>query len=155
MPGPGGLSRAAGRSRLPGAASVSERYRRAAEPWVRGMRGVAVTVALFAAAAAVGGRGGAAIAGAWMLAAGLYCLANFWHCREAHCAVTGPGWTLGGLLGLVAAVMPGGSLSFYRVSVQAAVLLVILAAGYGLEYLVAARTGRRSLGGGDGHAEGR
>jgi hypothetical protein len=119
------------------------------------MRGVAVTVALFAAAGAVSGRGGAAIAGAWMLAAGLYCLANFWHCREAHCAVTGPGWTLAGLLGLAAAVIPGGSLSWYRVSVQAAVFLVVLAAGYGLEYVVAARTGRRSPGGGDRHAEGR
>jgi hypothetical protein len=122
---------------------------------VRGVAGVAVTVALFAAAGAVGGRGGAAIAGAWMLAAGLYCLANFWHCREAHCVVTGPGWTLAGLVGLAAAVTPGGSLSWYRVSVQAAVFLVVLAAGYGLEYLVAARTGRRSLGGGDRHAEGR
>jgi hypothetical protein len=32
---------------------------------------------------------------------------------------------------------------------------VVLAAGYGLEYVVAARTGRRSLGGRDSHAEGR
>jgi hypothetical protein len=155
MPGPGSLSQAAARSRLPGPASLAERYRLAAEPAVRGVTGVAVTVALFAAAGAVGGRGGAAIVGAWMLVAGLYCLANFWHCREAHCVVTGPGWTLAGLLGLVAAVTPAGSLAWYRVSVQAAVFLVVLAAGYGLEHVVAARTGRRSVGGRDRHAEGR
>jgi hypothetical protein len=59
--------------------------------------------------------------------------------------VTGPGWTLAGLLGLVAAVTPAGSLAWYRVSVQAAVFLVVLAAGYGLEHVAAARTGRRSL----------
>ena len=155
MPGTDGMGEAAARSRMPGPAAVAERYRRAAEPWVRGMRGVAVAVALFAAAAVVGGRGGAAIAGAWMLAAGLYCLSNFRHCREAHCAVTGPGWTLAGMLGLVAAVTPGGSLAWYRVSVQAAVFLVVLTAGYALEYLVAARTGQRSLGSGVRHAEDR
>jgi hypothetical protein len=153
--GSGGLSHGVARARLPGAASVTERYRRVAEPAVRGVAGVAVTVALFAAAGAVGGRGGAAIAGAWMLAAGLYCVANFWHCREAHCAVTGPGWTLVGVLGLAAAVTPGGSMAWYRVSVQAAVFLVVLGAGYGMEYVVAARTGRRSLGGGARHAEDR
>jgi hypothetical protein len=115
---------------------------------MRGLRIVAVTVVLFAAAAAVGGRGGAAIAGAWMLAAGLYCLANFRHCGETHCAVTGPGWTMAGVLGLAAAVTPGGSLAWYRAGVQEAVFVVVLAAGYGLEYVVAARTGQRSLGGG-------
>jgi hypothetical protein len=125
------------------------------EPAVRGVAGVVVTVALFAAAGAAGGRGGAAIAGAWMTLAGLYCLANFWHCREAHCVVTGPGWTLAGLLALTAAVTPGGSLSWYRVSVQAAVFVVVLGAGYGLEWAASARTGRRALGRGGRHAEDR
>lgn len=31
------------------------------------------------------------------LAAAAWCLTNFWHCQEAHCLVTGPGW---GLLGV-------------------------------------------------------
>ena len=31
------------------------------------------------------------------LAAAAWCLTNFWHCQEAHCIVTGPGW---GLLGV-------------------------------------------------------
>ena len=123
-----------------------ERFRRAVEPAVRGVAGVVVTVAFFAAAAAVGGRAGVAIASVWVLVAGTYCLANFWHCREAHCAVTGPGWTLAAVLGFAAAVAPGTGLSWYRVNVETLVFVVILCAGYGLEYVVAARTGRRALG---------
>jgi hypothetical protein len=123
-----------------------ERYRRGVEPAVRGTAGVVMTVALFAAAAAVGGRGGVAIASAWVAVAGTYCLANFWHCRETHCAVTGPGWTLAAALGFAAALAPEAGLAWYRVNVETIVFVVILAAGYGLEYVVAARTGRRALG---------
>ena len=133
--------------------SVAERYRRAVEPAVRGVAGVVVTVALFAAAAVVGGRAGVAIASAWVAVAGTYCLANFWHCRETHCAVTGPGWALAAVLGFAAALAPWASLSWYRVSVEAVVFVVILAAGYGLEYVMAARTGRRALGQAAQHAQ--
>jgi hypothetical protein len=122
-----------------------ERYRRAVEPAVRGIAGVVASVAFFAAAAAVGGRAGVAIASVWVAVAGTYCLANSRHCRETHCAVTGPGWTLAALLGFTAAAAPGGGLSWYRVSAQAVVFVMVLAAGYGLEHLVAARTGRRAL----------
>ena len=125
--------------------SVAERYRRAVEPAVRGVAGAVVTVALFAAAAVVGGRAGVTIASAWVAVAGTYCLANFWHCRETHCAVTGPGWALAAVLGFAAALAPGASLSWYRVNVETMVFVVILAAGYGLEYVMAARTGRRAL----------
>jgi hypothetical protein len=113
-----------------------------------------VTVAFFTAAAAVGGRSGVAIASAWIAVAGSYCLANFWHCRETHCAVTGPGWTLAAVLGF-AAPAPGTGLAWYRVNVEALVFVVILAAGYGLEYVVAARTGRRALGQAGLHAQDR
>ena len=115
---------------------VAERFRRAVEPAVRGVAGVVVAVAFFAAA-------------------GSYCLANFWHCRETHCAVTGPGWTLAAVLGFAAALAPGTALSWYRVNVETMVFVVILAAGYGLEYLVAARTGRRVLGRAGQHAQDR
>jgi len=135
--------------------SVAERYRRAVEPAVRGVAGVVVTVALFAAGAVVGGRAGVAIASAWVAVAGTYCLANFWHCRETHCAVTGPGWALAAVLGFAAALAPWASLSWYRVSVEAVVFVVILAAGYGLEYVMAARTGRRALGQAAQHAQDR
>jgi len=135
--------------------SVAERFRRGVEPAVRGVAGVAVTVAFFAAAAIVGGRGGVAIASAWVAVAGTYCLANFWHCRETHCAVTGPGWALAAVLGFAAALAPGASLSWYRVNVETMVFVVILAAGYGLEYVMAARTGRRALGQAAQHAQDR
>ena len=135
--------------------SVAERYRRAVEPAVRGVAGAVVTVALFAAAAVVGGRAGVTIASAWVAVAGTYCLANFWHCRETHCAVTGPGWALAAVLGFAAALAPGASLSWYRGNVETMVFVVILAAGYGLEYVVAARTGRRVLGQAGQHAQDR
>jgi hypothetical protein len=125
---------------------VVERYRRAVEPAIRGVAGVVLSVVFFAAAAAVGGRAGVAIASTWVAIAGTYCLANFWHCRETHCAVTGPGWTLAAALGFAAALAPGTALAWYRVTVETIVFVVILAAGYGLEYLVAARTGRQALG---------
>ena len=134
---------------------VAERFRRAVEPAVRGVAGVVVAVAFFAVAAAVGGRGGLAIASAWVAVAASYCLANFWHCRETHCAVTGPGWTLAAVLGFAAALAPGADLSWYRVNVVTIVFVVILAAGYGLEYMVAARTGRRALGQAGQHAQDR
>jgi len=134
---------------------VAERFRRAVEPAVRGVAGVVVAVAFFAVAAAVGGRGGVAIASAWVAVAGSYCLANFWHCRETHCAVTGPGWTLTAMLGFAAALVPGTALSWYRVNVETMVFVVILAAGYGLEYVVAARTGRRAMGQAGQHAQDR
>ena len=133
--------------------SAMERFRRAVEPAVRGVAGVAVTVAFFAAGAAVGGRAGLAIASVWVAIAGLYCLANFWHCRETHCAVTGPGWTLAALLGFAAALAPGTGLAWYRVNTAVAVFVVVLAAGFCLEWLVAARTGRRTLGRGPLPAE--
>lgn len=133
----GPCSRAAGRA--------VERYLRAAERVLRGPAVVVLTVAAFAAAGAAGGSAGIAIASAWMTILGTYCLANFWHCRETHCAVTGPGWTLAAALGFATALVPGAGLSWYQVNAEAAVFMVILAAGYALEHLVAARTGRRVL----------
>ncbi len=139
-----------------GVRHVVERYRRAVEPAVRGIAGVVVSVVFFAAAGVVGGRAGVAIASVWVLVAGTYCLANFRHCREAHCAVTGPGWVLAALVGFAAAVTPGAALSWYRVTAAAVVFVVVLAAGYGLEHLVAARTGCRALPGREGeHAQDR
>jgi len=120
-----------------------------------GIAGVVVSVVFFAAAGVVGGRAGVAIASVWVAVAGTYCLANFRHCRETHCAVTGPGWALAALLGFAAAVTPGAGLSWYRVTAEAAVFVVVLAAGYGLEHLVAARTRRALPGREDLHAQDR
>jgi hypothetical protein len=50
--------------------------------------------------------GAAAVAGAWMLAPGLYFLVHFSHCEESHCLVTGAGSSLAGVLGLAASIPP-------------------------------------------------
>ena len=139
----------------PGRTGLADRYRRAVEPAVRGTAGVVLPVAAFAAGSAGGGRAGLAIASAWTAVAGTYCLANFWHCRETHCAVTGPGWTLAAALGFAAAAVPGPALSWYRVIAEAAVFVVVLAVGFGLEWAVTARAGRRALGREDRHAQDR
>ncbi len=76
---------------------------------------------------------------------GAYCLLNFLYCRETHCGVTGPGFLLAAAVGFAAAQVPGPALSWYRTSTEAAVFLIILAAGYALERAVSARAGRRVL----------
>src|SRR5712692_309015 len=96
--------------------SGTKRYLRLIRPVVRGCPGIVAAVAVFSAAAAIGGRGGLAIASSYLAFLGSYCLLNFRQCRETHCAVTGPGWTLVALLGLAAALAPGSELSWYRVT---------------------------------------
>ena len=123
----------------------TERYLRLASPLVRGCRGIAAAVAVFAAAGAMGGRGGLALASGYQAFLGSYCLLNFRHCRETHCAVTGPGWTLAALLGLAAVAVPGLPLSWYGVTGESIAAIAVCAAGYGLEWRVAAKTGRRAL----------
>jgi hypothetical protein len=128
-----------------GAHGMAVRYVRLTGPVLRGPAGVAIAVASFAAGAAVGGRGGLAVASVYVTVTGTYCLLNFLQCRETHCVVTGPGFLVAALLGFAAALVPGPALSWYRTGLEAAVYLVALAAGYALERAVAARTGRRTL----------
>src|SRR5712691_9661696 len=124
---------------------VAAGYLRVTGPVLRGPAGVLIAVASFAVGGAVGGRAGLAIASTYVTAIGVYCLLNFLRCRETHCAVTGPGFLLTATLGFAATLVPGSALSWYRASTEAAVFLVILAAGYALEGAVAARTGRRVM----------
>lgn len=125
--------------------SGTERYLRLAHPVVRGCRGIVAAVAVFSAAGAIGGRGGLALAAGYLAFLGTYCLLNYRHCRETHCAVTGPGWTLAALLGLAAAGVPGPALSWYGLTGESIAAISICVLGYGLEWRVAARTGRRAL----------
>lgn len=125
---------------------LASSYRRLLHPVVRGWTGVVASVAVFLAGSAIGGRAGVAVAAAWVLASGAYCLANFWCCRETHCVLTGPGWTALGFLGLAASLIPGDELGWLRVEVLVLAYLAILGAGHGFEALVAARTGRHALG---------
>ncbi|MGH3286704.1 MAG: hypothetical protein ACRDPD_18835 [Streptosporangiaceae bacterium] len=134
---------------------MAVRYVRLTGPALRGPAGVMIAVASFAAGALVGGRGGLAIASVYVTVIGAYCLLNFLQCREAHCAVTGPGFLLASVFGFCAVLVPGTALSWYRTGTEAAVYLVVLAAGYALERAVAARTGHRILGQGAPGAEDR
>ncbi len=71
-----------------------------AAPFIRGCSAF-VTVAIVAAVAfALGSTGGLLLESGFFLAAGAYCLANFVRCREAHCIVTGLGWSMLALAGL-------------------------------------------------------
>ncbi len=147
---PGQLTeREAGRAAPPahgrGAGRVAVRYLRFTGPVLRGPAGVLIAVAAFAVAGAVGGRAGVAVASGYVTIIGTYCLLNFLHCRETHCGLTGPGFLLTAMLGFAAALAPATVLSWYRTSTEAAVFLTVLAAGYALEWAVAARTGRRVL----------
>jgi hypothetical protein len=128
-------------SRLSGA----ERYLRLARPVVRGCRGIVAAVAVFSVAGAIGGRGGLALASGCLAFLGSYCLLNFRQCRETHCAITGPGWTLAALLGLAAVAAPGPALSWYGVTGESIAAITICTFGYGLEWRVAASTSRRAL----------
>src|SRR5216684_3281228 len=123
----------------------TEQYLRVVHPAVRGCRGIVTAVAVFSAAGAIGGRGGLALASGYLAFLGSYCLLNFRQCRETHCAITGPGWTLAALLGLAAVAAPGPALSWYGVTGESIAAITICAAGYGLEWRVAAKTGRRAL----------
>jgi hypothetical protein len=128
----------------PGTGRIAARYVRFAGPVLRGPAGVAIAVASFAVAGAVGGRAGLAVASVYEAVIGTYCLLNFLHCRETHCGVTGPGFLLAAVIGF-AALVPGSALSWYRTSTEAVAFLVVLAAGYAAEWAVAARTRRRVL----------
>jgi hypothetical protein len=124
---------------------VAGGYLRVTGPVLRGPAGVLMAVASFAAGAAVGGRAGLAIASMYVTVIGVYCLLNFLYCRETHCGVTGPGFVLTAALGFAAALVPGSALAWYRAGTESIVYLGVLAAGYALEWAVAARTGRRVL----------
>lgn len=135
--------------------ALASRYRHLLEPVVRGRPGIVVTVVVLSVAAGIGGRAGVALAAVWVLVSGTYCLANFSCCREAHCVVTGTGWTALALVGLARASIPGGGLGWFGVDALTLAYLAILGAGYAFESVVTARTGRRSLGVGSDGAEAR
>ncbi len=74
---------------------------------------IVAVVALLSLARHLSIRGGLAADGLAALAAGTWCLANFWRCRQAHCLIDGTGWLLLALLafaevGLGRSVIGGG-----------------------------------------------
>ena len=123
----------------------TERYLRLVGPAARGCWGIVAAVAVFSAAGAAGGRGGLALASGYLAFLGSYCLLNLRECRETHCAITGPGWTIAALLCFAAVLTPGSELSWYRVTGESLAVIAICILGYGLEWAVAARTGSHAL----------
>lgn len=60
------------------------------------------------------------------LAAGTWCGLNYWRCRHAHCAVTGTGWLMLGVLAFTGAALGHSLISGYEQPVFLAVLIVAL-----------------------------
>lgn len=98
-----------GASSHPPALPASTRWHRIADRFLRGVYALgnmgllAVLLGGFFIASLLPDHLGVWLAAALYLAVGLYCSVNFWRCREAHCVVTGIGFTTLGISLLLAA----------------------------------------------------
>ncbi|SRR5579885_1201702 len=79
----------------------------------------------------------------FFLYVGSYCARNFLHCRETHCAITGPGWLILGLLALLGVV---GLIHIPAWALLWVAYLLVAALGFGMQWVISRRTGRQSLG---------
>lgn len=73
-------------------------------PFLRGCCVFATVAAAWAASTLLGSVSGLLLEAAFFVVAGTYCLANFSRCREAHCIVTGIGWSTLAVASIVALV---------------------------------------------------
>jgi len=103
-------------------------YTGMAAPILRGCYSVLFAGAVFLASLLSGGPAGLWISAVYFVAFAAYCLANFARCREAHCVVTGCGWTVVGVASLVGALL--GRPSLGEVWIAFAVVAVL---GHGFE----------------------
>jgi hypothetical protein len=108
-------------------------------PILRGCYAIPIAAAVFLMSAATGGAG-LYLSSLYFVAYSTYCLANFARCREAHCIITGTGWGVLGVVGLVAAVM---HLDWLHPIWNAFVIVAV--AGHGFELLWAATRGTHLL----------
>lgn len=116
---------------------VVDRILRAIDGWPQ----VMALVALLVVAGALGGRGRLALELAAFAIGGGFCLANFWRCREAHCVVSGLGWSA--LVGLTAVELALGHsvVGGY----ETLMFLAILAVAYVFESAWASAVGSKAL----------
>lgn len=63
----------------------------------------AVVVVLLSVAGNLEARPGLVVTGLSCLGGGSWCVVNFWRCRQAHCMITGVGWSALGVLALAGA----------------------------------------------------
>lgn len=109
-------------------------------PFLRGCYVFLTVAAVWFASRALGSPVGLLVQGAFFLVFGTYCLANFARCREAHCIVTGLGWSA------LAIVSVGAVLAGHDIRGGAwTVFLVIALAGHGFEAIWKARHGSNAL----------
>jgi hypothetical protein len=83
---------------------------------------------------------GLALVAAYLLVHGTYCLANFARCREAHCIITGVGWST---LAIVATGGVVAGLDIRRDVWDA--FLVVTIAGFAFEFVWTAVRGSNAL----------
>ena len=107
---------------------VLDAYTGFTAPFLRGCVVFLTVGAVAAASSLLGAVGGLLVESAFFLVAGTYCLANFIRCREAHCIVTGVGWSALALAGATAAILGRDVRSGAWIA-----FLVIAVAGHGFE----------------------
>ena len=115
-------------------------YIRITAPFLRGCMVFATVAAVWVVSYLLGPLAGLLVQAAFLLLAAAYCLANFARCREAHCIVTGLGWSVLAL-GCLAAAVAGRD-------VRGAAWLAFLAvavAGHGFEAMWKASHGSNAL----------
>jgi len=119
---------------------VLDGYTSVTAPFLRGCFVFVTVAAAVAVSVALGPVGGLLMEAVFFLVAATYCLANFARCREAHCIVTGVGWSALAVASVVAAlaqrdIRGGAWLAF----------LVIAVAGHGFEAIWKASHGSNAL----------
>lgn len=131
----------------PPVASPRNRFERALDaytsmtaPFLRGCFVFVTVAAAYAASSALGLVDGLLAEAAFFLVAGTYCLANFARCREAHCIVTGLGWSALAIASVVAVLAERD----IRGSAWIAFLIIALG-GHGFEGVWKAAHGSNAL----------
>ena len=119
---------------------LADRYRDLTGPVFRMPLGVLVAIGVAVAAGRLPVRAGMALDALFLITIGIYCAANFWRCREAHCVVTGTGWTATGLAAIVAAVGGYAWNDLLWIS-----FLAVWVVGVAFEFTVRRRTGSNAL----------
>jgi hypothetical protein len=81
-----------------------------------------------------------AVTAGWF-AAGLMCIWNFKSCRRFHCIITGPGFLGIGIISLIEAIGIISLREWIEWPILDFIFLVILAVGFGSEYIYKSREG--------------
>jgi hypothetical protein len=109
-------------------------------PFLRGCWVFATVALVWSLTRSTGVVGGLVLQGAFFLIFATYCLANFERCREAHCIVTGIGWSVLAVISLAAATT-GHDLR----NADWITFLVVAVAGHGFEGVWKASRGSNAL----------